>query len=100
ETAQFSNRATAGRVERGPYSGHSPDRNAQIRRAAKPRERAVASLCLACGTSLERIAPESLTQCLSEFVHGPIWGHRPGAPQNRVSGRKRGVRSMPDWITG
>src|ERR1700675_1295775 len=33
---------------------------------------AVASLCLICGTSLERIKPESLTRPLSEFVHGYI----------------------------
>src|SRR5262249_17995487 len=28
------------------------------------------ALCLSCGTTLERIAPESLTRSLSEFVHG------------------------------
>ena len=33
---------------------------------------AVVSLCLICGTSLERIEPESLTPSLSEFVHGYI----------------------------
>src|SRR5713226_2183428 len=33
---------------------------------------AVASLCLICGTSLERIEPESLTRSLSDFVHGYI----------------------------
>src|SRR3974377_2361246 len=32
----------------------------------------VAGLCLSCGTSLERIAAESLTRELSEFVHGYI----------------------------
>lgn len=32
----------------------------------------MASLCLICGTSLERIEPESLTRSLSEFVHGYI----------------------------
>ena len=31
-----------------------------------------AVLCLSCGTSLERIEPESLTRTLSEFVHGYI----------------------------
>src|SRR5262249_25510964 len=41
------------------------------------------ALCLSCGTSLERIAPESLTRPLSEFVHGHIWWHGLGAPQNR-----------------
>jgi len=41
ETAQFSNRATAGRVERGPYSGHSPDRNGQI----KARSQATGKVC-------------------------------------------------------
>ena len=41
-------------------------------------------LCLSCGTSLERIAPESLTRCLSDFVHGHIWRHRARVPQDRV----------------
>ena len=31
---------------------------------------AYGSLCLICGTSLERIEAESLTRSLSEFVHG------------------------------
>ena len=33
------------------------------------------SPCLAGGTSLERIEPESLTPVLSEFVHGNMWWH-------------------------
>src|SRR5262245_16737127 len=43
-------------------------------------------LCLSCGTSLERIAPESLTRSLSEFVHGHISRHLPHDLQNRVDG--------------
>src|SRR5271170_3195851 len=31
-------------------------------------------LCLSCGTSLERIAAESATRHLFEFVHCDIWG--------------------------
>ena len=31
-------------------------------------------LCLRCGTSLERIAPESATRVECEFVHRDIWG--------------------------
>src|SRR5258706_8535731 len=57
---------------------------------ARPRERLWEPLCLNCGTSLERIAPESLTRSLSEFVHGHIWWHGLCAPQNRVSGQKGG----------
>src|SRR6516164_6611610 len=57
---------------------------------AKPRERLWEPLCLNCGTSLERIAPESLTQSLSEFVHGHIWWHGLCAPQNRVKAIETG----------
>jgi hypothetical protein len=46
------------------------------------------SSCLNSGTSLERIAPESLTPLLSEFVHGHIWWHCPSLPQNPVKGRQ------------
>src|SRR5215475_817859 len=58
------------------------------------------ALCLSCGTSLERIAPESLTRSLSEFVHGHIWWHALGAPQNRVRGKKSRSRPMLKWING
>jgi hypothetical protein len=34
------------------------------------------ALCLRCGTSLERIAAESATRTLFEFVHREIWMHR------------------------
>jgi hypothetical protein len=43
-------------------------------------------LCLSCGTSLERIAPESLTRALSEFVHGHISCHHHIVPPDRVAG--------------
>ena len=75
------------------HCGRSPDRNGQIgqiRHARQSTGKAVGALCLNCGTSLERIAPESLTRSLSEFVHGHIWWHGLGAPQNRVSGQKGG----------
>lgn len=74
-------------------SGRSPDRNGQIgqiRHARQASEKAVEPLCLNCGTSLERIAPESLTPSLSEFVHGNIWWAGLCAPQNHVSGQKGG----------
>ena len=58
------------------------------------------ALCLNCGTSLERIAPESLTPSLSEFVHGHIWWHSLCTPQNRVSGQKGGSPPMLKWING
>src|SRR5262245_52241619 len=58
------------------------------------------ALCLSYGTSLERIAPESLTRSLSEFVHGHIWWHGLGTPQNRVRGRQSRSRPMLKWING
>jgi hypothetical protein len=46
-------------------------------------------LCLSCGTSPERIAPESLTRSMSDFVHGHIsWG-ADLLPPNRVTGLTR-----------
>ena len=44
------------------------------------------ALCLSCGTSPERIAPESLTRCLSEFVHGDMSWPTLGIPPHRVNG--------------
>ena len=85
------------------HCGRSPDRNGQIgqiRHARQASEKAVGALCLNCGTSLERIAPESLTRSLSEFVHGNIWWAGLCAPQNRVSGQKRREPSMLEWING
>jgi hypothetical protein len=37
------------------------------------RPRCGPGLCLICGTSLEQIPPESLTLCLSGFVHDYVW---------------------------
>src|SRR5262245_1662430 len=45
-------------------------------------------LCLSCGTSLERIAAESLTRRLSEFVHGHMSRHGSKLPQHRVMARR------------
>jgi hypothetical protein len=39
-------------------------------------------------TSLERIAPESLTPALYGFVHGDIWQALPVQPQDGVEGRR------------
>ena len=44
------------------------------------------ALCLSCGTSLERIAPESLTRRLSEFVHGHMSWRGRRTPPNPVNG--------------
>src|SRR5262249_25692760 len=41
-------------------------------------------LCLSCGTSLERIAPESLTRLLFEFVHWHMSRHPDPNLQNEV----------------
>ncbi len=47
------------------------------------------ALCLSCGTSPERIAPESLTRSMSDFVHDHIsWGADLLLP-NRVTGLTR-----------
>jgi hypothetical protein len=86
-----------------PHSGRSPDRHrqiGQIKHARQATGKAVGALCLNCGTSLERIAPESLTPSLSEFVHGNIWWHPLCVPQNRVSGPKGGSPPMLKWING
>src|SRR5262249_13195177 len=56
--------------------------------------------CLNCGTSLERIAPESLTRSPSEFVHGHIWWHALCIPQNRVKGPARPVPPPLKSING
>src|SRR6185437_5044251 len=45
---------------------------------------------LSFGTSLERIAPESLTRGLYDFVHGDIWRAAPSGLQDRVA--RRGSR--------
>src|SRR6266545_3505224 len=42
--------------------------------------------CLSCGTSPERIAPESLTRSLCAFVHGNISRQSSPEPQDRVVG--------------
>ena len=47
------------------------------------------ALCLSCGTSPERIAPESLTRSLSDFVHGHISWRTNLLPPNRVTGLTR-----------
>ena len=47
------------------------------------------ALCLSCGTSPERIAPESLTRSLSDFVHGHISWWTDLLPPNRVTGLTR-----------
>src|SRR5262245_11942248 len=47
------------------------------------------ALCLSCGTSPERIAPESLTRSLSDFVHGHISWRSALLPPNRVRGLTR-----------
>jgi hypothetical protein len=44
-------------------------------------------LCLSCGTSLERIAPESLTRHLYNFVHGHIWARTSTCPLDGVFAR-------------
>src|SRR5262245_19633897 len=44
------------------------------------------ALCLSCGTSPERIAPESLTRSMSDFVHGHISWRTDLLPPNRVTG--------------
>jgi hypothetical protein len=49
-------------------------------------------MCLSCGTSLERIAPESLTRHLFEFVHGDIWRHLSKELQDRVVHKIRWAR--------
>ena len=105
ETAQFSNRATAGRTRpiRHRISAVGPaatGRSGRIRHARQASGKAVGALCLNCGTSLERIAPESLTPSLSEFVHGHIRWHSLCTPQNRVSGQKGGSPPMLKWING
>jgi hypothetical protein len=57
---------------------------------------------LSCGTSLERIAPESLTRHLFEFVHGDIWRHLSKWPQDRVDGQIRCLRAAknPSRLSG
>jgi hypothetical protein len=47
--------------------------------------RRLKGLFLSCGTSLERIAPESLTQALFDFVHCHISGYRHRKPPNQVN---------------
>jgi hypothetical protein len=47
------------------------------------------ALCLSCGTSPERIAPESLTRSLSDFVHGHISWRTALLPPNRVTALTR-----------
>src|SRR5262245_2815343 len=51
-------------------------------------------MCLSCGTSLERIAAESLTRGLFPFVHGDISRHSVHELQDQVAGRL-GVNSLP-----
>jgi hypothetical protein len=53
---------------------------------AKRRKALWEALCLSCGTSLERIAPESLTRRLSEFVHGDMSWPVLGVPPHLVNG--------------
>jgi hypothetical protein len=47
--------------------------------------RRLKGLFLSCGTSLERIAPESLTPALFDFVHCHISGYRHRKPPNEVN---------------
>ncbi len=55
--------------------------------AIRPRGALWGALCLSCGTSPERIAPESLTRCQSDFVHGHMSWRPPTIPPNHVTGR-------------
>jgi hypothetical protein len=53
----------------------------------KRGESYVDALCSSCGTSLERIAPESLTRRLYEFVHGHMsWRAAPLLPNHVTRG--------------
>ena len=59
------------------------------------------ALCLTCGTSLERIAAESATPSVFNFVHRDIWAHT--AVLNTRSGGIRAIRSVaptPKLLTG
>src|SRR5262249_61483975 len=47
-------------------------------------------MCLSCGTSLERIAAESLTRGLFPFVHGDISRHSVHQLQDQVAERLAG----------
>src|SRR5579863_102950 len=51
-------------------------------------------LCLRCGTSLERIAAESLTRVVFDFVHRDIWMRRCCRVPHRVS---KAEFSRPPW---
>ena len=60
-------------LPRVPQRGGIP-----LRAARDNRSPMRGALCLSCGTSPERIAPESLTRSLSDFVHGHIsWRQSP-----------------------
>jgi hypothetical protein len=56
------------------------------------------ALCLSCGTSLERIAPESLTRRLSEFVHGDMSWAPSGVPPHRVNGIGSPVATKSQFV--
>ena len=93
----------AGSVLGMPFAHQCDRRPAPLTRPCVPYRHGKGlwrALCLSCGTSLERIAPESLTRSLSEFVHGHIWWHGLGTPQNRVRGRQSRSRPMLKWING
>jgi hypothetical protein len=60
-----------------------------IRRARDDGKALWGALCLSCGTSPERIEPESLTRSVSDFVHGHISWRADLLPPNRVTGLTR-----------
>src|SRR3954463_7857654 len=55
-------------------------------------------LCLSCGTSLERIAPESLTPPLSEFVHCKMSPHLVHEPPNQVYAPSSYLWLVPSFV--
>src|SRR6185312_6119732 len=55
---------------------------------------------LSFGTSLERIAPESLTRTQYGFVHGDIWPPRLPSPQDQVSEAGIKARKRPEFVNG
>jgi hypothetical protein len=56
------------------------------------------ALCLSCGTSPERIAPESLTRSISDFVHGHISWRTDLLPPNRVTRLTRLPQRGPQLV--
>jgi hypothetical protein len=76
-----------------------PSRRHGLRTATTNNGKALwGALCLSCGTSPERIAPESLTRSMSDFVHGHISWRTDLLPPNRVTRLTRLPQRGPQLV--